>query len=112
MTTFYIDPSAPGTGDGLLANPFRSWTSVSWAPGNTYLQKRGTTYVGNNDCSGNMNFGIHVTGVAKSVLIEGNTCSYNGGTASPNYYGRGIELSSAATRTAIRTPAATRSRPT
>jgi hypothetical protein len=42
----YIDPTAAGPGDGTLANPFRSWTSVTWAPGHTYLQKRGTTYSG------------------------------------------------------------------
>lgn len=46
MPTFYIDPSAPGPGNGTLASPFKSWTSVTWAPGNTYLQKRGTTYSG------------------------------------------------------------------
>jgi parallel beta-helix repeat protein len=53
-------------------------------------------YVGNNNCSRNMNFGIHITGFAKSFLLENNTCNYNGGTLAPNYYGRGIELSSAA----------------
>lgn len=42
----YIDPTVSGPGDGTLANPFRSWTSVTWAPGHTYLQKRGTTYSG------------------------------------------------------------------
>src|SRR5205085_11093154 len=53
-------------------------------------------YVGNNTCSNNTNFGIHITGVAKAFLIENNTCNSNGGPLSPNYYGRGIELSSAA----------------
>ena len=53
-------------------------------------------HVSANNCSTNMNFGIHITGFAKSFLIEGNTCNYNGGTVSPDYYGRGIELSSAA----------------
>lgn len=42
----YIDPTVAGPGDGTLASPFRSWTSVSWTPGHTYLQKRGTTYSG------------------------------------------------------------------
>jgi parallel beta-helix repeat protein len=46
MATYYIDPSVPGPGNGTLASPFKSWTSVTWAPGNTYLQKRGTTYSG------------------------------------------------------------------
>lgn len=50
----------------------------------------------NNDCSNNMNFGIHVVGFAKNYIIEGNTCDHNGGIVSDTYYGRGIELSSAA----------------
>jgi parallel beta-helix repeat protein len=54
------------------------------------------SYVGNNNCSSNMNFGIHITGVAKSYLIESNVCNSNGGTLSPTFYGRGIELTSAA----------------
>lgn len=53
-------------------------------------------YVGNNMCNTNLNFGIHISGLAKSFVIEANTCNYNGGPLSPNYYGRGIELSSAA----------------
>lgn len=46
MATYYIDPTATGPGNGTLTSPFRSWTSVTWAPGNTYLQKRGTIYSG------------------------------------------------------------------
>lgn len=53
-------------------------------------------YVGNNNCSRNMNFGIHITGFARAFLIENNTCNHNGGTLTTSYYGRGIELSSAA----------------
>ncbi|RZA36624.1 MAG: right-handed parallel beta-helix repeat-containing protein [Lysobacteraceae bacterium] len=51
-------------------------------------------YVGNNNCSNNMNFGIHISGIARSYLIERNVCNANGGTLSSTYYGRGIELSS------------------
>jgi parallel beta-helix repeat protein len=58
-------------------------------------------YVGSNNCSNNMNFGIHITGLAKSFLIEGNTCNSNGGTMTSTYYGRGIELSSAAGPNAV-----------
>jgi len=57
--------------------------------------------VGNNNCSANMNFGIHVTGVAKSFTIESNVCNSNGGTLSPTFYGRGIELDSAAGQDAV-----------
>jgi parallel beta-helix repeat protein len=54
------------------------------------------SYVGNNNCSNNMNFGIHISGLARSYTIERNTCNYNGGTWTSTCYGRGIELSSAA----------------
>jgi parallel beta-helix repeat protein len=46
MTTYYIDPSAAVNGSGTAASPFNSWGSVTWAAGNTYLQKRNTTYIG------------------------------------------------------------------
>lgn len=59
------------------------------------------SYVGNNNCSSNMNFGIHITGVARSYLIENNVCNTNGGNFAPNWYGRGIELSSAAGADAV-----------
>jgi parallel beta-helix repeat protein len=44
--TFYIDPSATTNGNGTQASPFNSWNSVSFQPGNTYLQKAGTIYPG------------------------------------------------------------------
>jgi parallel beta-helix repeat protein len=59
------------------------------------------SYVGNNNCSNNMNFGIHISGFAKSYTIENNVCNANGGDFSPNWYGRGIELSSAAGQDAV-----------
>jgi hypothetical protein len=40
--TYYIDPSLKQNGDGSLSNPYNNWYSVTWAAGNTYLQKRGT----------------------------------------------------------------------
>jgi parallel beta-helix repeat protein len=66
-----------------------------------FLSSGDRNYVGNNNCSTNMNFGIHVTGFAKTFIIESNVCNYNGGTASPTYHGRGIELSSAAGPNAV-----------
>ena len=61
-----------------------------------YIVSGDRNHIGNNDCSANKHFGIHVGGFAKSFLIEGNTCNRNGGLFGPAYYGRGIELSSAA----------------
>jgi parallel beta-helix repeat protein len=66
-----------------------------------FINGGNSNYVGNNTCSNNMNFGIHINGVAQSFLIEGNTCNANGGPLSPNYYGRGIELSSAVGQNAV-----------
>jgi hypothetical protein len=40
MTTYYIDPTAASPGNGTLASPFKSWTSVTWAPGK-YLFREG-----------------------------------------------------------------------
>lgn len=50
--TVYIDPSCTNTGDGSTtscasspggAGPFKTWGEVSWASGNSYFQKKGTT---------------------------------------------------------------------
>lgn len=44
--TFYVDPSAPEIGDGSFERPFQGWVGVSIKGGNTYLQRRGTTFTG------------------------------------------------------------------
>lgn len=41
--TYYIDPEASSKGNGSYNSPFNDWTDVTWASGNSYLQKRGTT---------------------------------------------------------------------
>ena len=46
MATFYIDPSAGSNGSGTFASPYNTWASVTFAAGNTYLQKGGATYNG------------------------------------------------------------------
>ena len=46
MATFYIDPTAGSGGDGSFGAPFDSWADVTWTAGNSYLQKRGTTFSG------------------------------------------------------------------
>jgi parallel beta-helix repeat protein len=66
-----------------------------------FINSGDRSYVGNNNCSNNMNFGIHISGVARSYIIEKNTCNANGGTLSTTCYGRGIELSSAAGLNAV-----------
>jgi hypothetical protein len=43
--TIYIDPTNSASGqNGTISNPYNSWTDFSFVNGNTYLQKRGTTY--------------------------------------------------------------------
>jgi parallel beta-helix repeat protein len=49
MATIYIDPSYFATGTGTIADPFKSWASVTWTAGNSFLQKCGTTFVGGVD---------------------------------------------------------------
>ncbi|MHC1775972.1 MAG: cadherin domain-containing protein, partial [Lentimicrobium sp.] len=45
QTTIYIDPTNVASGqNGTISNPYDSWTDFSLVSGNTYLQKRGTTY--------------------------------------------------------------------
>lgn len=43
----YINPNASSVGNGTQAAPYKSWYSVSFAPGNSYLQLAGTTFTGN-----------------------------------------------------------------
>jgi hypothetical protein len=45
MTIYYIDPTG-SNGSGTEESPFNTWASVTWAAGNSYLQKRGTTFTG------------------------------------------------------------------
>lgn len=43
MSVVYIDPSVAGPGSGSFADPYKAWSSVTWAAGNVYLQKENTT---------------------------------------------------------------------
>ena len=38
----YIDPGAATTGNGTSSSPYKSWSSVTFIAGKSYLQKRGT----------------------------------------------------------------------
>jgi hypothetical protein len=46
MATYYIDPSSAINGAGTELSPFNTWSAVTWGSGNSYLQKAGTTYIG------------------------------------------------------------------
>ncbi len=49
----YIDPTniTDPLENGSIQHPFDSWEDVSFASGNTYLQKRGTTFIANKPIS-------------------------------------------------------------
>ena len=77
--TYYIDPTCTSSGDGTTTTcgthgPFKTWAEVSWAAGNTYLQKGGTTAreeitVGASGRAGNLvTIGSYGTGKA---IIDG-----------------------------------------
>lgn len=69
MATIYVDPTVAGTGTGTLNDPFKSWASVTWAAGNTYLQKGGTTST--------VAITVNVTGTLANPIVVG---SYDGAT--------------------------------
>ena len=66
-----------------------------------FINSGDRSYVGNNNCSNNMNFGIHISGLARADIIEKNVCNATGGNFAPSWYGRGIELNSAAGSDAV-----------
>lgn len=43
MATYYVDTTQSANGDGSIGSPFNSWASVTWAAGNSYLGKAGTS---------------------------------------------------------------------
>jgi len=116
LTHLVIRGNRVSPAPGVTYNPNRNAKGIYLVQGDAATLDRNTvtgmlvgifinsgdrSYVGNNNCSNNMNFGIHISGPAKSYIIEGNVCNTNGGDFGPNWYGRGIELSSAAGANAV-----------
>lgn len=66
MATIYIDPSSATNGAGTEGDPRNTWIGVTWTAGNTYLQKRGTTFSGT---AGRIT--ISTTGTAGSPITLG-----------------------------------------
>lgn len=76
QTTIYIDPSYTGTTqNGSIQNPYKSWNSVSWVNGNTYLQKSGTTFntTGGLNISSrnNITIGSYGSGTKPRIISSG-----------------------------------------
>jgi len=74
QTTVYVDPTAGSGGDGSIESPFDSWEDVSFSNGNTYLQKRGTTYhmptYINIDGITNVHVGAYGTGTEYAYIVD------------------------------------------
>ena len=95
--TYYIDPTCatPGNGaSGVCAggatDPFDQWSDVSWAAGNTYLQKSGTTASEAVSITTGGSVGNRVTigiyGGVNNAIIDNGGLSANGLTlGSVNY---------------------------
>jgi|GEM_PF-602816 len=76
QTTFYIDPGFTGTPQtGTITNPYSAWSQVSFANGNTYLQKRETTYTTPGNIwifqKSGITLGAYGTGAKPKIISSG-----------------------------------------
>jgi hypothetical protein len=100
QTTVYIDPSYTGsTQNGTMANPYKSWNSVNWVNGNTYLQKAGTTFNTSGGLSlsskSNITIGAYGTGIKPKIISSAaSTSKVITITSSSNIQVNGLEVSS------------------
>jgi hypothetical protein len=98
QTTVYIDPSYTGsTQNGTIQYPYKSWNSVSWVNGNTYLQKAGTTF-NTSTCllitsKHNITLGSYGSGSKPKIVSSGdNTIKVIDITSSYNMVVTGLEV--------------------
>ncbi len=100
QTTVYIDPSYTGTTqNGTMTFPFKSWNSVTWVNGNTYVQKAGTTFTTPGGLAvmskSNITIGAYGTGnkpkIISSAASTGKVIDIN---SSSNIQVNGLEVSS------------------
>ncbi len=80
QTTVYIDPSYTGsTQNGTLQNPYKSWSSITWTNGTTYLQKASTTYNTSGSLiitsKNNITLGAYGTGDKPQIISSGGNSS-------------------------------------
>ena len=69
--TIFIDPTHSGPEDGSINNPFDSWDDVEFQNDCYYLQKRGTTTVGNMAISGTSGLVVGAYGTGPRPVITG-----------------------------------------
>lgn len=68
MTDIYIDPSSATNGSGTIGDPKNTWAGLTWAAGNRYMQKRGTTFVSAAGSGGRIAPSASGTAAARIVL--------------------------------------------
>lgn len=76
QTTIYIDPTYTGsTQNGTITNPYHLWSQATITSGNTYLQKRGTTYNMTGNIwvfqKSNVTLGAYGTGTKPRIISSG-----------------------------------------
>ena len=75
----HIDPSVASSGDGSMESPIKNWSEITWEPGRTYLQKRGTV---SNDTLGinvdNVTIGSYgPEGDTAKIIVDGKNAISN-----------------------------------
>ncbi|MFH1119554.1 MAG: cadherin domain-containing protein [Bacteroidota bacterium] len=104
QTTIYIDPTNTATGqNGSYLNPYSSWSQVTFTNGNTYLQKRGTTFstTGNITITGrsNITLGAYDSGERPKIIKTTSGGYIVDMTTVSNCVVRDLEISSTANAT-------------
>jgi len=99
--TIYIDPTNTSSNqNGTITNPYNSWNSVTFADGNTYLQKRGTTFLTSGGITlanrSNIIIGAYGTGSKPVILSSSSTSRIVRLTNSSNCTIRDLEITSSA----------------
>jgi len=99
QTTIYIDPTNTSSNqNGTISNPYNSWNQVTFTNGNTYLQKRGTTF---NTTGGitltnksNITLGAYGTGTKPQIISSSASARIVRLTSSSNCIIRDLEITS------------------
>jgi hypothetical protein len=97
--TFYVDPTFTGSvQNGTIGNPYSSWTQFTITNGNTYLQKRGTTFTTNGNLwinqKSNVTMGAYGTGSKPKFISTGNNVKVLDFANSTNCILRNFEVTS------------------
>jgi hypothetical protein len=92
--TVYIDPSVSVSGDGSIGSPYKYWSEVTFTPGYSYLQKRGTAaresvIIGTSGTAGStITIGAYGTGALP--IIQGSETESGWSPVSGNIYSKTI----------------------